>query len=56
MSGPGHIFYGNGNTNHHLGTGFFVYKGIMSAVTRVEYMSDRISYTTQTGCWCDYML
>jgi hypothetical protein len=25
------FFYGNGNTCNHLGTGFFVHKGIISA-------------------------
>jgi hypothetical protein len=26
------LFYGKGNENHELGTGFFVHKGIMSAI------------------------
>jgi len=33
------LFCGNGNANHHLGTGFFVHKGIISAVKRVELIS-----------------
>jgi hypothetical protein len=32
------FFYGNGNIDHHLGTGFFEHKGIISAVTRVEFV------------------
>jgi hypothetical protein len=37
-------FYGNGNVNHCLGTGFFGHKGIMSEGKRVEFISDRVSY------------
>jgi exonuclease III len=38
--------YGAGNEDHQLGTGFSVHKRIMSAVRRVEFVSDRchISY------------
>jgi hypothetical protein len=46
------FFYGKGNENHELGTGFFVHKKIISAVKRVEFVSDRMSYIILRGCWC----
>jgi exonuclease III len=45
------LFYGKGNEKHELGTGFFVRKGIMSAVKRVEFVNNRMSYTILRGRW-----
>jgi hypothetical protein len=46
------FFYGKGNENHKLGTGFFVHKRIIiSAVKRIEFISDRMSYIILRGCW-----
>ena len=35
-----------------LGIGFFVHHRIISAVKRVEFDSDRMSYIVLRGCWC----
>ena len=49
-AGDYNFFYGTGNENHQLGTGFFVHHRIVSAVKRVEFVSDRVSYIVLRGC------
>jgi hypothetical protein len=45
------FLYGKENDNHELGTGFFVHSRIVSAIKRVEFVNDRMSYVILRGRW-----
>jgi exonuclease III len=45
------FFYGKGQENHKLGTGFFVHQRIVSTIKRVEFLSARMSYIVLRGRW-----
>jgi len=42
--------------NKQLGTGFCVHRKIASAVKRVEFVSDRVSYIVLRGRWCNIIV
>jgi hypothetical protein len=44
------------NGDHKLETGFLVHKRIISAVRRVEFISDRMLYIILRGCWCNIIV
>jgi exonuclease III len=50
------FFCGQGIGDHQLGTGFFVQKRIVSAFSKVEFVSDRMSYIILRGLWCNIIV
>jgi hypothetical protein len=49
------FFYGKGNENQ-LGSGFFVHRWIASAVKRIEFVDNRMSYTVPMGRWSNIIV
>ena len=52
-AGDYNFFYGKGNENYQLGTGFFIHHRIGSAVKKIELVGNRVSYIVLRGRKCN---
>jgi hypothetical protein len=50
------FFYGQGNGDNQLGTGFFIQKRNVSAVRRVQFISDKMLYIILRDRWCNIIV
>jgi hypothetical protein len=50
------FFYGKENENHQFRTRFVVHHRRVSAVKRVEFVSNRVSYIVLRGRWCNIIV
>jgi exonuclease III len=50
------FLYAKGNVNQQLGAGLFVHSRIISAVKRIECVSDRMSIRNSEGRRCDIIV
>jgi len=50
-TGDYNFFYGKQNENHQLGTGYFVQRRLVTAVKRIEFVSDRLWYIVLRVRW-----
>ena len=55
-SGDYNFFLRKRKQKSSIGTRFFVHHRIVSAVKRVEFVSDRVSYIVLRGCWCSIIV
>jgi hypothetical protein len=55
-AGDYNFLYGKGNEYHQLGIGFFVHHRILSAVKKVDFVSDRVLYIVLRSRWCNIIV
>ena len=47
------LYIGEGNNCHEIRTGFCIHQRIKSAVMKVKFISDSLSYLIRSGIWYD---